>query len=281
MMVDTATVVLPIALDAQLYVDHDAPVLARAAGNRRIGVRRPGHPGRRKGACSPRLESTDQEIALARAREDVGQRRPAPGPAPRPGRIGLRRRGRFGGRAVRVGTGDAGPAQGAARLRPHPGGGALRRCHHPAAGAAPAPGVRRRLALPGDRAGTPAGIGAGAREWPRPRSPWATRRGDHRRRWRYGRRQGGPGLPGASTRGAAPGKSWPRSPPGPACVPGPPWSGPPRRRAAAGGGHSPRGGPGPELRGGAGERPRGHAPGPAGRRTAGRADRGGGRAAAG
>lgn len=67
---DTATVELPLTLPAQLYVEHDATVYSRSAGivqsilvdlGSRVSA----------GQLLARLESTDQEITLARAREKV------------------------------------------------------------------------------------------------------------------------------------------------------------------------------------------------------------------
>ena len=64
--VDTATVRLPLELPAQLYVEHDAVVVARSAGTidglyAELGDRV------RAGQLLARLESTDQAIALAGA----------------------------------------------------------------------------------------------------------------------------------------------------------------------------------------------------------------------
>jgi RND family efflux transporter MFP subunit len=64
--VDTATVRLPLELPAQLYVEHDAVVVARSAGTidglyAELGDRV------RAGQVLARLESTDQAIALAGA----------------------------------------------------------------------------------------------------------------------------------------------------------------------------------------------------------------------
>ena len=66
--VDTATVEVPLALPAQLYVEHDAALYARSAGvieairadlGSRVGA----------GELLARLESKDQEIALAQAKD--------------------------------------------------------------------------------------------------------------------------------------------------------------------------------------------------------------------
>lgn len=69
-MVDTATVALPIELPAQLYVEHDAYVYARSTGIVErvlvdIGDRV------REGQVLARLESIDQEIALADAQANL------------------------------------------------------------------------------------------------------------------------------------------------------------------------------------------------------------------
>lgn len=69
-VVDTATVVLPLELPAQLYVEHDAYVYARSTGIVErvlvdIGDRV------RKGQVLARLESVNQEIALADAQANV------------------------------------------------------------------------------------------------------------------------------------------------------------------------------------------------------------------
>ena len=65
---DTATVDVPLILPAQLYVEHDATVYARSSGIVQsilvdLGSRV------KAGQLLARLESTDQEIALAQARE--------------------------------------------------------------------------------------------------------------------------------------------------------------------------------------------------------------------
>jgi RND family efflux transporter MFP subunit len=65
---DTATVELPLSLPAQLYVEHDAALYARSAGiieaiNADLGTRV------QAGQMVAKLESADQEIALAQARE--------------------------------------------------------------------------------------------------------------------------------------------------------------------------------------------------------------------
>ena len=65
---DTVTVELPLTLPAQLYVEHDAALYARSAGiieaiQADLGSRV------EAGQVLARLESADQEIALAQARE--------------------------------------------------------------------------------------------------------------------------------------------------------------------------------------------------------------------
>lgn len=68
--VDSTTVEAPLSLAGQLYVERDAVVLARAAGLvETIGVDLGSRVG--AGQLLARLESTDQEIALARAAEDA------------------------------------------------------------------------------------------------------------------------------------------------------------------------------------------------------------------
>jgi len=67
---DTMTVLVPIAVTAQLYVEHDAPVLARTAGIVESVYVQLGTPVS-EGQLLASLESTDQEIALARAREEA------------------------------------------------------------------------------------------------------------------------------------------------------------------------------------------------------------------
>ncbi|HEU4953807.1 MAG TPA: biotin/lipoyl-binding protein, partial [Gemmatimonadales bacterium] len=64
---DTVTVELPLSLPAQLYVEHDAALYARSAGiieaiQADLGSRV------EAGQVLVRLESADQEIALAQAR---------------------------------------------------------------------------------------------------------------------------------------------------------------------------------------------------------------------
>ena len=66
LMVDTATLAVPLSIPAQLYVEHDAAVAARTNGIvQQIGV----DLGARVagGQLLARLESVDQEIALAQA----------------------------------------------------------------------------------------------------------------------------------------------------------------------------------------------------------------------
>ncbi|HEU5041007.1 MAG TPA: efflux RND transporter periplasmic adaptor subunit [Gemmatimonadales bacterium] len=71
---DTATVELPLALPAQLYVEHDAALYARSAGViEAIAVDLGGRV--EAGALLARLESADQEIALDQARERHGNAR--------------------------------------------------------------------------------------------------------------------------------------------------------------------------------------------------------------
>jgi RND family efflux transporter MFP subunit len=66
--VDTATVQVPLALHAQLYVEHDATIYARSAGVVESILVDLGSQ-LRAGQLIARLESTDQSIALAQARE--------------------------------------------------------------------------------------------------------------------------------------------------------------------------------------------------------------------
>lgn len=69
-MADTATVLVPVSVTAQLYVEHDAPVLARTAGIiESVYVQLGNRVG--EGQLLAGLESADQEIALARAREEA------------------------------------------------------------------------------------------------------------------------------------------------------------------------------------------------------------------
>jgi RND family efflux transporter MFP subunit len=68
--VETVTVQIPLALPSQLYVEHDAAVYARSSGVVRslhadLGSRV------RAGQLLAQLETTDQEIALAQAREKL------------------------------------------------------------------------------------------------------------------------------------------------------------------------------------------------------------------
>ncbi len=65
---DTVTVVLPLALPAQLYVEHDAAIYARSAGVVQSVLVDLG--GRvRSGQLLARLEDTDQTIALEQAKD--------------------------------------------------------------------------------------------------------------------------------------------------------------------------------------------------------------------
>lgn len=66
--VDTATVEVPLALPAQLYVEHDAIVAARSQGVVESVLADLGTPVA-AGQLIAKLESVDQEIALAQARE--------------------------------------------------------------------------------------------------------------------------------------------------------------------------------------------------------------------
>ena len=66
--VESLTVLMPLAFTAQLYVEHDAPVLARTAGIIESVHVELGTPVR-EGQLLATLEQVDQEIALARARE--------------------------------------------------------------------------------------------------------------------------------------------------------------------------------------------------------------------
>ena len=67
---DTVTVLVPVPVTAQLYVEHDAPVLARTAGIVESVFVQLGNPVG-EGQLLASLESADQEIALARAREEA------------------------------------------------------------------------------------------------------------------------------------------------------------------------------------------------------------------
>ena len=67
-LADTVTVLVPVSVGAQLYVEHDAPMLARSLGIIESVYVTLGTPVR-EGQLLARLESTDQEIALARAQE--------------------------------------------------------------------------------------------------------------------------------------------------------------------------------------------------------------------
>ncbi len=73
-VVDTATVTVPLSLPGELYVEHDAVVLARAPG---LVERVTADLGTRvaAGQLLAKLESTDQEIALARATEEADNAR--------------------------------------------------------------------------------------------------------------------------------------------------------------------------------------------------------------
>ena len=75
LMVDTATVDVPLALPAQLYVEHDALVYARAAGIVESVYVDLGTPVA-EGQLLAQLESVDQGIALAQAEQAfaVGER---------------------------------------------------------------------------------------------------------------------------------------------------------------------------------------------------------------
>jgi RND family efflux transporter MFP subunit len=69
-IVDTATVDAPLSLPGQLYVENDAVVIARATGLVEAVTVDLGTPVA-AGQLLAKLESTDQEIALARATEEA------------------------------------------------------------------------------------------------------------------------------------------------------------------------------------------------------------------
>jgi membrane fusion protein, multidrug efflux system len=69
---ETTTVDLPLILPSQIYVEHDAAVLARSSGMVEAILADIGAIVR-AGQELARLESTDQEIALAQAREKVAR----------------------------------------------------------------------------------------------------------------------------------------------------------------------------------------------------------------
>ncbi len=69
---ETTTVDLPLILPSQVYVEHDAAVLARSSGMVQAILADIG-ASVRAGQELARLESTDQEIALAQAREKVAR----------------------------------------------------------------------------------------------------------------------------------------------------------------------------------------------------------------
>jgi RND family efflux transporter MFP subunit len=66
--VESLTVMMPLTFTAQLYVEHDAPVLARTSGVIESVYAELGTPVQ-EGQLLATLEQVDQEIALARARE--------------------------------------------------------------------------------------------------------------------------------------------------------------------------------------------------------------------
>lgn len=66
--VESLTVMMPLAFTSQLYVEHDAPVLARTSGIIESVHVELGTPVE-EGQLLATLEQVDQEIALARARE--------------------------------------------------------------------------------------------------------------------------------------------------------------------------------------------------------------------
>ncbi len=69
---ETTTVDLPLRLPSQLYVEHDAAVLARSSGLVQAILTDIG-ASVRAGQELARLESTDQEIALAQAKEKLAR----------------------------------------------------------------------------------------------------------------------------------------------------------------------------------------------------------------
>lgn len=71
---ETTTVSLPLSLPSQLYVEHDAAVLARSSGMVEAILADIGSAVQ-AGQELARLESTDQEIALAQAKEKVTRTR--------------------------------------------------------------------------------------------------------------------------------------------------------------------------------------------------------------
>ena len=68
--VESLTVLMPLAFTSQLYVEHDAPVLARTSGIIESVHVELGTPVE-EGQLLATLEQVDQEIALARAREEA------------------------------------------------------------------------------------------------------------------------------------------------------------------------------------------------------------------
>ncbi len=71
-MAETTTVDLPLTLPSQLYVEHDAPVLARSSGMVRA-IQADIGSSVKEGQELARLESVDQEIALAQAKEKLAR----------------------------------------------------------------------------------------------------------------------------------------------------------------------------------------------------------------
>ncbi len=146
-MADTVTVELPLALPAQLYVEHDAAIYARSPGIvEKVLVDLGSQVG--AGQLLARLESADQSIALAQADR----------PAPERGIASRATAGAANGRPHqpgRFGAGGTGPsrsraraAEGAARVRPHANRRAVRRRgHRPERAHRPAGGLRG-LAVP-------------------------------------------------------------------------------------------------------------------------------------
>ena len=194
---------LPLSLPAQLYVEHDAALYARSAGIIETILADLGSRVE-AGQLLARLESTDQEIALAQARERHANARPQ-----------VERH-----RALKTAGGVTQADSERVELRYREAELALQKAQrdfeltrvtapfagrrHRAHRAGAAGWCAGRLALPAHRAGAPARLGAGARGGRRSGTRVGAEATVAGPRGERGRRTGGPRHPGDRRRPAAP-----------------------------------------------------------------------------
>ena len=173
---ESTTVDRPLSLPSQLYVEHDAAVVARSSGQVESILADIGSAGDGRPAARPAREHRPGDRPGPGPRAGR-QRRAARGAAARAGSGRRRDPGGLGAGGVRAPRRRSRGQEGPARLRPDPHRRAVRRRGDGADGAGAAAGQSGRLAVPGHRARAGAGHGASAGDRVRGPAGRARRRG--------------------------------------------------------------------------------------------------------